>query len=142
MSYGGFAMKKSLLLILAFILVFGCFAALPAAADESELYYINVQILRIFPHKLGYYIIYRRAGLKTGEVFIPHEWFDRRDSRAILSLVGGDVNPYLTFVLRNGEFDHIRICAMKDLRHGTWGMISENAIEADRFQVETLNPQF
>ena len=42
-------MKKSLLLILAFILVFGCFAALPAAADESELYYINVQILKIFP---------------------------------------------------------------------------------------------
>lgn len=135
-------MKKSLLLILAFVLVFGCFAAVPAETEESELYYINAQILRIFPHKLGYYVIYRRAGLKTGEVFIPHEWFDRRDSRAILSLVGGDVNPYLTFVMRNGEFDHVRVCAMKNIRHGTWGVIAEQAIPPDRFNVETLNPEF
>ena len=135
-------MKKTMLLMLFFILVFGCFALLPAAADESDLYTINTQILRIFPHKYGYYVIYRRAGLKTGEVFIPHEWFDRRDSRAVLNLVEGNVNPYLTFVLRNGEFDHVRGCAMKNTRHVTCGTIPETAIPQERFQVETLNPKF
>lgn len=135
-------MKKTMLLILSFVIVFGCFAALPAASEESDLYYINAQILRIFPHKLGYYIIYRRAELQTGEIFVPIEWFDRRDSRAILNLIEGDLNPYVTFVMRNGEFDHIRVCAMKDIQHGTWGTIAENAIPAENFQVEALNPKF
>lgn len=135
-------MKKTLLILIAFILVFGCFVALPAAAEESDLYYINAQILKIFPHKFGYYVIYRRAGLKTGEAFIPKEWFDRRDSRAILNLVEGDINPYLTFVMRNGEFDHVRVAAKKNLRDGSWGTIAQNSLQEDKFKIEALKPEF
>ncbi|HHU35896.1 MAG TPA: hypothetical protein GXZ47_01565 [Treponema sp.] len=138
-------MKKTMLLIIALMLMFGSFATLSAdTADkkESDIYYINAKILKIFPHKLGYYVIYRRGGLKTAQAFIPHEWFDRRDSRAVLNLTDGNIDPYLTFVMRNGEFDHVRVAAKKNLRHNTWGTIAENAIPADRFQIETLAPEF
>ncbi len=135
-------MKKTILLVTAFVLVFGVFAAIPAAASDSELYYINVPILKIFPHKLGYYVIYRRAGLKTGEAFIPHKWFDRRDSRAVLNLTGQNINPYLTIMMRNGKFDHVRVVAMKDTMHGTWGTLADNAIDDSKFNIETLNLEF
>ncbi len=136
-------MKKTTLLILSFALIFGLFAAAPAAADESELYYINVPILKIFPHRLGYYIIYRRNGLKTGEYFIPTKWLDRRDQRAILNLTESTVNPYLTIVMRKGEFDHITIVAARDTHHPTWGVFTGSATQYDEnFKADKLDLQF
>lgn len=135
-------MKKSSLAIIALTLILGLFAVVPAVAADSDLYYVNVPILKIFPHKLGYYVIYRRAGLKTGEIYIPHAWFDRRDSRAILNLTEQNVTPYLTIVTRNGEFDHIRVVAKKNNQHNTWGTIGQNALNADRFNVEKLNVEY
>ncbi len=135
-------MKKSSLAIIALTLILGLFAVVPAVAADSDLYYVNVPILKIFPHKLGYYVIYRRAGLKTGEIYIPHAWFDRRDSRAILNLTEQNVTPYLTIVTRNGEFDHIRVVAKKNIQHNTWGTIGQNALNADRFNVEKLNVEY
>lgn len=129
-------MKKCTLLALTMILVFGIFAAIPAAADESDMYYVNVQILKIFPHRLGYYVIYRRAGLKTGEIYIPKEWIDPRDGRAILNLVPSDINPYLTFVTKGGEFDHVRISAPRDIHHTVWGSMDQGGDTADRFKVD------
>lgn len=135
-------MKKSSLAIIALTLILGLFAVVPAVAADSDLYYVNVPILKIFPHKLGYYVIYRRAGLKTGEIYIPHAWFDRRDSRAILNLTEQNVTPYLTIVTRNGEFDHIRVVAKKNNQHNTWGTIGQNALNADKFNVEKLNVEY
>ncbi|MBN1616114.1 MAG: hypothetical protein JW875_02285 [Spirochaetales bacterium] len=135
-------MKKSSLAIIALTLILGLFTVVPAVAADSDLYYVNVPILKIFPHKLGYYVIYRRAGLKTGEIYIPHAWFDRRDSRAILNLTEQNVTPYLTIVTRNGEFDHIRVVAKKNNQHNTWGTIGQNALNADKFNVEKLNVEY
>jgi hypothetical protein len=137
-------MKKSVLVLLTFILLFGFFAALPAASEskESEYYYVNVQILKIFPCKLGYYVIYRRAGLQTGEYYIPQKWLDRRDSRAVLNLTEQNVAPYLSIMMKNGEFDHIRIVASKDINNPTWGQINQSSIPADKFNVEKLALDF
>lgn len=137
-------MKKSMLLSLAFILVFGLFAAIPAASEakQSEYYYVNVKILKIFPCKLGYYVIYRRAGLQTGEFYIPQKWLDRRDSRAVFNLTNQNVDPYLSIMMKNGEFDHVRIVASKDITHPTWGQINQGEVPADKFNVEKLALEF
>ncbi len=135
-------MKKTILLLLGFILFFGMFALAPATSEESEFYYINVPILKIFPYKLGYYVIYRKSGLKTGEVYIPQTWFDRRDQRAILNLNDGNVDPYLTFIIKNGEFDHVMVAAAKDIRHPTWGTINLGSNLDDKFKVEKLALEF
>ena len=135
-------MKKSMLLLISFVLVFGLVAALPLASTESEFYYVNVQILKIFPHKLGYYVIYRRAGLKTGEVYIPQKWFDRRDQRAVMNLTDQNINPYLSFMIKNGEFNHVRVIAPKDIRNQVWGLINESEIPAEKFNVEKLPLEF
>ncbi len=131
-------MKKMTLLLISFLLIFSIFAILPATGEESDLYYVNVKILKIFPHQLGYYVIYRRAGLKTGEVYIPQAWFDRKDQRAILILTDSNVDPYLTIVSRKGEFDHVQVVASKDITNPTWGVMSPGADVGDKFKVEKL----
>lgn len=135
-------MKKTLLLLLTALFAFGIFAALPAAAEESEYYYVNVQILKIFPHQLGYYVIYRRAGLKTGEAFIPKEWLDRRDGRAVLNLTDQQINPYLSIVTKKGEFSHVFIVAPKDTRNPAWGILENSADLTEKFKVDKLALEF
>ncbi len=135
-------MKKTVLLLVLGCLLFGLAASLPLVAEESEFYYVNVQILKIFPYRLGYYVIYRRAGLKTGEAYIPQEWFDRRDNRAVLNLTEQNINPYLTIMFKNGEFDHVRVVAMKDINHPSWGTISPGAPIEDKFKIEKLALEF
>lgn len=135
-------MKKKILLLISFVLIFSMFAALPTVAEESDLYYVNVPILKIFPHTLGYYVIYRRAGLKTGETYIPQAWFDRRDQRAVLILTEDDSEPYLTIVMKKGEFDHVRVHAKKNPNNSSWGFISPGTDFGDKFKVEKLNLEF
>lgn len=131
-------MKKITLLLISFCLFFSICTIVPLTSEESDMYYVNVQILKIFPHKLGYYVIYRRAGLKTGEVYIPKEWFDRRDQRAILNLTDANIDPYLTIVSKKGEFNYIQVVAHKNVRHPTWGVLSPGADVAEKFKVEKL----
>lgn len=135
-------MKKTILILISFFLFFSIFAILPVAAEESDYYYVNVQILKIFPHKLGYYVIYRRAGLKTGEYYIPQTWFARTDQRAVLNLTDANIDPYLSIMIKKGEFDHVRVIAAKNINHPTWGTISPGADVGDKFKVEKLALEF
>lgn len=135
-------MKKTILVLLSFFLVVSIFTVLPVAAEESDYYYVNVKILKIFPHKLGYYVIYRRSGLQTGEVYIPQTWFDRRDKRAVLNLTEDNIDPYLTIVMKKGEFDHVRVIAAKNINDQTWGVISPGADVVEKFKVEKLALEF
>ena len=73
------------------VLIFSLFTIAPAFSqkiDEADVYYVNVQILKIFTHSDGYYIIYRRAGLKHAEVFIPKSWLDPKDIMINLKTTG------------------------------------------------------
>jgi len=135
-------MKKAVLLLVAFMLVFSVVAVMPAAAEESDMYYVNVQILKIFPLHEGYYVIYRRAGLKAGEAYIPQTWLDRRDQRAVLNLTEQNITPYLSVIYKGGEFDHVTIVAAKNLQHPTWGNMVERDDQPDKFNIEKLDLQF
>lgn len=135
-------MKKTLFIFLGFFLLLSVCAIQPVLAEESEYYYKNVQILKIFPHRLGYYVIYRRVGLKTGELYIPHEWFARTDQRAVLNRTDSNINPYLTIMTKAGEFDHIRLVVAKDINHPTWGMISPGTDITEKFKIEKLTVEY
>ncbi|AGT44790.1 hypothetical protein [Treponema pedis] len=139
-------MKKSILRIAFVVLVFSLFTAAPVftqKVEEADVYYVNVQILKIFPHQKGYYVIYRRAGLETGEVFIPHEWLTASDGRAKMELVNTRVNPYLSFYIKDGKFDHIKIAAPRDLTSPIWGALAAPQEYDSKFEgVESLELKF
>ncbi len=143
---GGLLMKKPslklffILVIFAFLVVGSAFAS---NSEEADVYYINVRIIKIFPHNKGYYVVYKRPGLKTGEVFVPVEWFSASDGRAVMNRVNTRVSPYLSFFIREGKFDRIKIYAPQDLNSPIWGTLQTPKNYDDKFEgVETLELKF
>lgn len=139
-------MKKSIISMVFLVLIFSLLSIAPAFSqkvDEADGYYINVQMLKIFAHEKGFYVIYRRAGLKHAEVFIPKTWLEPRDGRATLELVNTRVNPYLSFYIKEGKFDHIKIAAPKDINSSIWGALkAPNEYDAKFDGVEALELKF
>ncbi len=113
-----------------------------AGTEELDLYYFNLPIVKIFNHPRGYYILYRTPSLKIGKLYVPWEWMDYTDHRAIYNTVRVGVSPYVSYVTNSGEFFQIRINASVDPRDSTWGVISSGRVPDEYFDVDTLTLQF
>ena len=138
-------MKKICRYLLLCALFFGTISVFPLAAEskESEMYYVHTQLLKIFPHPKGYYVIYRRAGLGSGEAFIPAEWFSSKVHRGAIAFINTRVNPYLSFFIRDGKCEYIRISAPRDLQSQVWGLLQYPQQYDEKFEgVESLPLEF
>ncbi len=137
-------MKKSSILLASLILFFSAFGVSSLAAQDSgEYYYTNVSILKIYPHAMGYYIVYRRpASLGTAEIFVPKEWLENRPTKAVLNLTSQNVGPYVTIVTKDGAFDHVRITAPSNIRDPAWGTLTSGVPYNDKFKVDTLEIKY
>ncbi len=139
-------MRKSIFSLLFCLLIFGFLSISSAFAQETEeadVYYVNVRIVKVFAHQKGFYIVYRRAGLKHAQVFIPHEWFNSQDGRARIERVNTRVAPYLSFFLRDGKFEHVKVSVPRDVNDPVWGVLKTPVKYNDKFEgVETLELKF
>lgn len=138
-------MKKICRLLLLCTIFFGAVSVFPITAEskESEVYYVNTQLLKIFPHPKGYYVIYRRAGLGTGEAFIPLEWFSPKENKADITFINMRINPYLSFFIREGKCEYIRVSAPRDLKSSIWGLLTNPQQYDEKFDgVESLPLEF
>lgn len=138
-------MKKSLLRFVFLILIFGVFIIPSATAqkiDEADIYYFNVPILKVFVHNKGYYVIYRRADLKTEEAFIPHKWFLPSDGRAQLQKINDRINPYLAVYVKAGKFDFTKLVLPKNPKNPVWGILNNASQYDDSFNNEALELKF
>jgi len=116
-------MKK---IILCFVLFSICLMPIAAQAhgiSESELYYVNVTIERIYPYTLGYIVLYRGSGYSLYQTYIPREWFVGTDGKAeIVNLRQGREWPSMTVYYLRGEFSHVRL-RLRERAHPTWGLL-------------------
>ncbi|MEL3905934.1 MAG: hypothetical protein P1P65_02735 [Treponema sp.] len=138
-------MKRICRLLLLCTVLIGAVSVFPLAAEskESEVYYVNTQLLKIFPHPKGYYVIYRRAGLGTGEAFIPLEWFSPKENKADITFINTRINPYLSFFIRDGKCEYIRVSAPRDLKSSIWGLLPQPQQYDEKFEgVESLALEF
>lgn len=135
-------MKKTAKILISLVLIFSFCALIPAVAEESDLYYVNVPILKVFPHKLGYYVIYRKGNLQAGEAFVPLKWFDRSDLRAIMHKSTDDINPYFSYITKNGEFDHIRLHVPQNIKHPAWGVLQSGSTYDEKFNADTFKLEY
>lgn len=111
--------------------------------SEAELYYVNVQIVKAYQHNDGYYIVYRRANMQTGEAFIPHKWFSPQDGRGEVRRINTRVTPYMSVFMKNGKFEFVKVCLpVNNPRHPVWGFIQNPAEYEGKFSNETLELQF
>lgn len=107
-------------------------SVLPAAAQnisadkESDYYYVNTTIEKIFPYRKGYVVQYRRSLTTFGRVYLPVEWFtDAASKGELIRLSPGKEWPSLTIYYKDGEFSHVRLYVRPNT-HESWGSIPLN----------------
>jgi len=115
-------------------------AGLPVFAQDqrderdSEFYYINVSLEKVYPYRKGYIVQYRKGFFEHGKAYLPAEWFTDADSKGeIITLPRGKSWPSMTVYFRNGEFSHVRLYVHHVATHWTWGIVPQDVDLDDRF---------
>ncbi|MCL2190582.1 MAG: hypothetical protein FWB79_01160 [Treponema sp.] len=142
-------MKKFVFAAVVLVFLFG---GLPVFAQEEEqeqgqgrgLVYINVPLERIWSHRLGYVVQYRRSGNRVARAYLPGEWFAGGDARGeLVSLPPGRSWPSMSVFFRDGEFSHVRLNVHRSAAHETWGIVPAEINIDNRFEgVEAVDLQF
>ena len=111
---------------------------------DSEYYYKNVTLERIYPYDFGYVIQYRRGINRMELAYLPLEWFTNPAGKGeIVTLPRGQAWPSLTVYYKNGEFSHIRLYVHPMASHHTWGTVPQNANIKSRFEnIEEIRLKF
>jgi len=137
-------MKKSVFYLV--VLALSMFSIIPLYSQgvkEAELYYVNVQIVKAYQHNDGYYIVYRRANMQTGEAFIPHKWFSPKDGRGEVRRINARISPYMSVFTKDGKFEFVKVCLpVNNPQHPVWGFIQNQSDYEGKFSNETLELEF
>ena len=120
-------MKKLLLLVVlaAFCLGGSLFAQEKKSKfKESEYYYFNVPIEKIYVYRLGYMVVYRKGVNQMARTYIPGDWFVEIGGKGELIAMGsGREWPSMTVYYKNGEFSHVRLKVRRSRSHESWGVV-------------------
>ena len=141
-------MKKVIFLLI--ILVVLCQGASLFAQEkeskwkESEYYYYNVPIEKIYSHRLGYVVLYRKGENQVARTYIPAKWFtDAKGKGDFIGIRNGDEWPSMSVYYKNGEFSHLRLRVRTNHAHSTWGFVPLNVNIDDQFEgVEEIQLEF
>ena len=145
--------KLIFLSVFAIFAVFACFLVLgaqPVTAQQpaeksmeerwgkenvSDLYYVNVPIVKVYPYRLGYVVLFRRGNNTLGRTYIPYEWFKFSVRKAELIQIGdGPTWPCMSVFYKEGSFHFVRLYVAKRQSHLSWGNIPSNVNLDDRFK--------
>jgi hypothetical protein len=136
-------MKK---LVFAAIFVVFLAVGLPVFAQnqkderDSEYYYVNITLEKVFPYRKGYVVQYRKGQFGYGRAYLPAEWFTDAGSKGeVIPLPAGKVWPTLTIYYKNGEFSHVRLYVHRLPTHQSWGNIPQGVnIDKEFDAIETI----
>jgi hypothetical protein len=101
---------------------------------DSEYYYVNITLEKVFPYRKGYVVQYRKGQFGYGRTYLPAEWFTDAGAKGeIITLPPGKVWPTLTVYYKNGAFSHVRLYVHRVATHESWGSIPQNINLDDKF---------
>ena len=139
---------KRLVVAIAFVVLIAAgspvFAQRIPVGRESEYYYVNVSLEKIWPYRRGYVVQYRRGLYNTGRAYLPAEWFTNAASQGeIINLPPGNSWPSMSVYYRNGEFSHVRLYVHRWYSHQSWGSIPQDVnIDSEFENLETLDLRY
>ena len=121
---------KKILLLLAVLIALGQGISLFAEEKEkkeSDFYYYNIPIEKIYAHRLGYVVIYRKGVNLMARTYLPIEWFTDAAGRGeIYTIDSGNEWPSMSVYYNQGEFSHIRLRLRRARAHESWGIFPLN----------------
>lgn len=111
--------------------------------SQGSYYYVNVPIEKVYPHRLGYFILYRKSGIDLGQAYLPNQWFAHTAGKGeIVWLQSGSTWPYMSVYYKNGTFSHVRLFLARSFAHASWGTLPASANVDDKFNVEDLKLEY
>ena len=120
-------MKKLTLLVVLLTLGLGgsLFAQQKTSQfKESEYYYFNIPIEKIFTYRMGYVVIYRKGVNQMARTYLPGDWFTDIGGKAeLIGLGSGKEWPSMTVYYKKGEFSHVRLRVRRQRSHESWGVV-------------------
>jgi len=140
-------MKKLVIAaIFAVLLVIGSpvFAQDNRQEQQSEYYYKNISLEKIYPYRNGYIIQYRRGINTIDKAYLPMAWFTNSASKGeIVTLPQGKAWPSLSIYYKNGQFSHVRLYVHRLQTHQTWGVVPQS-VDIDSYfeNVEELKLKY
>jgi hypothetical protein len=143
-------MRKALLRIFLFLALAVCsqgdflFAQYSAERKESEFYYFNYTIEKIYSHRLGFIVLYRKASNKLVRTYMPLDWFNTIGGKGeIVYLSSGPEWPSMIVYYKDGVFSHVRLRIRKDRTHESWSVVPFNSNADALFEnIEELEIEF
>ncbi len=135
-------MKIRIIPVIAALLLIGC--AVSLAADESGYFFKSIPITKVYSHRDGYRIIYRRSNMQLAELYLPDNWFQFEEGqgmrgKAEIVMADDPSYPYMSIFWKDGAFDHIRVYLRENKNDFTWGNLDNPENYTDKFNVETLD---
>ena len=122
------------------------FAQTPLTGKQSDYYYFNYPIEKIYLYRLGYMIVYRGNSNLMARTYVPHEWFTgtgEENKGEIVYLTPGNEWPSMTFYFKDGDFSHVKLRIRRDRSHQSWGYVPLNMNLDELFKdIEEVVPEF
>jgi len=140
-------MKKIILLAAAVLVLTGSLLFAEQSKSkykESEYYYHNISIEKIYAYRLGYIVVYRKGVNQMARTYLPEEWFtDIGGKGEIIGMGSGREWPSMTVYYKDGEFSHVRLKLRRNRAHETWGMVPLS-VNLDEFfkDIEDISLEF
>jgi hypothetical protein len=116
----------------------------PVDDKDSQYYYVNVILEKIYPYSKGYVLQYKKNLFQYARIYVPANWFTDADSKGeIVTLPPGTVWPSLTVYYRNGQFSHVRLYVHRWINHPSWGNIPQGVNLDDQFEnIESITIEY
>ncbi|MGL1891503.1 MAG: hypothetical protein OCD02_07730 [Spirochaetaceae bacterium] len=112
------------------------------SATKSPYYTKHVVITRIYPHQLGYKVIYMANNLEYREIYLPNELFTKDVDRSKIFKGYDKAYPYMTVFWNNGEFSHVKLYLKSDFNDITWGVFQNPTAHDENFKNPDLKFDF
>ena len=97
----------------------------------------TVPIARVYPHALGYRILYFTSRMEYREMYVPLTWFSFSGTNKANVVWGNtDEFPYLAIYYVDGKFDRILLYLHSNMHDVTWGSLPPGIDLARQFDVQ------
>jgi len=110
--------------------------------DKPNIFVKSVPIVKIYPHRLGYRVVYEKNTLDLHHIHVPLEWFREAGGKAHIVWGQDPAYPYLSVFWKDGEFSHIRLYLDEARDPRIWGDLKPGQLDDQFKDKETLNLQF
>jgi hypothetical protein len=128
-------MRRTVAVVILALLA--CSAAFAQQNAERDVYVKSVRIARVYPHALGYRILYFKSNMEYAEMYVPTQWFSFSGTSKANVIWGETAEfPFFTIYYKDGKFDRILLYLHSDMHDITWGALPVGIDLTRQFDVQ------